>query len=381
MIVVYPYIKPQLCPSNTFFPAVVYLLTPTSNHNLLIKQTAKLALYIFWLLHQTTTRASGRSIWKCCISFDSYIKPQLYGYRYFTWRRCISFDSYIKPQLYRIPLWWHESCISFDSYIKPQLIGEYGTKSLVVYLLTPTSNHNLWSHAVTRYGLYIFWLLHQTTTIYFFCNIALELYIFWLLHQTTTPQCLACLHSGCISFDSYIKPQLVMGIYRCTPVVYLLTPTSNHNCRAFVRTADMLYIFWLLHQTTTAARRRMASGSCISFDSYIKPQLACNRRFSLAVVYLLTPTSNHNVKTLARGLDWLYIFWLLHQTTTKDVSCSVCTCCISFDSYIKPQPVFAFPALLQVVYLLTPTSNHNSITFWLTVGRLYIFWLLHQTTT
>ena len=34
--------------------------------------------------------------------------------------------------------------------------------------------------------------------------------------------------------------------------------------------------------------------------------------------------------------------------------------CISFDSYIKPQQFHVSPAEDLVVYLLTPTSNHNS---------------------
>ena len=33
--------------------------------------------------------------------------------------------------------------------------------------------------------------------------------------------------------------------------------------------------------------------------------------------------------------------------------------CISFESYIKPQPVHAIPKKQYVVYLLNPTSNHN----------------------
>ena len=36
--------------------------------------------------------------------------------------RCISFDSYIKPQLWYIQVSGIRRCISFDSYIKPQPI-------------------------------------------------------------------------------------------------------------------------------------------------------------------------------------------------------------------------------------------------------------------
>ena len=35
--------------------------------------------------------------------------------------------------------------------------------------------------------------------------------------------------------------------------------------------------------------------------------------------------------------------------------------CISFDSYIKPQPGMLLPISCTVVYLLIPTSNHNSV--------------------
>ena len=36
-------------------------------------------------------------------------------------------------------------------------------------------------------------------------------------------------HEGCISFDSYIKPQLLAVTHAFSAVVYLLIPTSNHN--------------------------------------------------------------------------------------------------------------------------------------------------------
>ena len=57
--------------------------------------------------------------------------------------------------------------------------------------------------------------------------------------------------------------------------------------------------------------------SCISFESYIKPQ-----PFALDKLYRLR--------------------------------------CISFESYIKPQPTEKQTLEQQVVYLLNPTSNHNN---------------------
>ena len=143
-------------------------------------------LYIFWILHQTTTRSSLCLHFPCCISFESYIKPQLFGERVQMSESCISFESYIKPQ----PLFDHTSdrqgCISFESYIKPQLWLLNDSQSLVVYLLNPTSNHNWQVDKLETCWLYIFWILHQTTTVGYAVRFYVGLYIFWILHQTTT---------------------------------------------------------------------------------------------------------------------------------------------------------------------------------------------------
>ena len=186
-------------------------------------------LYIFWFLHQTTT---------LCLSA-------------WTASGCISFDSYIKPQLWRLQPSSRLRCISFDSYIKPQLTTYTGNKVIVVYLLIPTSNHNFNFFELIIYQLYIFWFLHQTTTRrrkgrVSFCCISFDSYIkpqrFRMINQIT---------ESCISFDSYIKPQRLRLCCRFLAVVYLLIPTSNHNGSAIAPNALPLYIFWFLHQTTT----------------------------------------------------------------------------------------------------------------------------------
>ena len=165
--------------------------------------------------------------------------------------------------------------------------------------------------------LYIFWFLHQTTTSAFACTSFTTLYIFWFLHQTTTTTKNSLISCGCISFDSYIKPQRcvclpeqLLVVYLLIPtsnhnfdvcsrlldyVVYLLIPTSNHNSLLTLATKLLLYIFWFLHQTTTSTSLSLSSISCISFDSYIKPQQEEERVVFHSVVYLLIPTSNHNV--------------------------------------------------------------------------------------
>ena len=69
---------------------------------------------------------------------------------------CISFDSYIKPQPFRFASKASIGCISFDSYIKPQPLVDSDTFDMVVYLLIPTSNHNLKQKNYGKRRLYIF---------------------------------------------------------------------------------------------------------------------------------------------------------------------------------------------------------------------------------
>ena len=115
----------NLSTAAEYWQSVVYLLIPTSNHNSCLKEKRFRELYIFWFLHQTTTGMSIVSPVYCCISFDSYIKPQLVLVFVLLPIRCISFDSYIKPQPF------------------PQL-KDLGA---VVYLLIPTSNHNFYGRS------------------------------------------------------------------------------------------------------------------------------------------------------------------------------------------------------------------------------------------
>ena len=165
---------------------VVYLLIPTSNHNFCLVVYYLYWLYIFWFLHQTTTSYNRGFVLSSCISFDSYIKPQRHG--------CSSRSVVVVYLL--IPTSNHNSGLNFE------------VEDEVVYLLIPTSNHNFcWANKLFI-ALYIFWFLHQTTTVQAIANALNKLYIFWFLHQTTTVRrhfrAICC----CISFDSYIKPQL-----------------------------------------------------------------------------------------------------------------------------------------------------------------------------
>ena len=166
---------------------------------------------------------------------------------------------------------------------------------------------------------------------------------------------------SCISFDSYIKPQLYSNFLCKFRVVYLLIPTSNHN---FWYPPSMTgIVVYLLIPTSNhnCFHNLVFFCCCISFDSYIKPQLERSSMSCWIVVYLLIPTSNHNWLLIVIIAFMLYIFWFLHQTTTTLPRSSSPRCCISFDSYIKPQLCFALSWRSWVVYLLIPTSNHNRV--------------------
>ena len=204
-------------------------MIPTSNHNLKYDSTIIYWLYIFWFLHQTTTHFHRDQGISCCISFDSYIKPQL---------------SWVNVAIFRvvyllIPTSNHNS------------LPACALKRLVVYLLIPTSNHN-----------------HGKTTV-----LIQELYIFWFLHQTTTYRYERMLPTSCISFDSYIKPQPTTRTQiraNCCisfdsyikPQRYTISNLRNARCISFDS--------YIKPQHIHGAKIRIIC--CISFDSYIKPQ-------------------------------------------------------------------------------------------------------------
>ena len=121
---------------------------------------------------------------------------------------------------------------------------------------------------------------------------------------------------SCLSLDSYIKPQQNRFRFLTFNVVYLLIPTSNHNLTVtllFLRIVVYLLIPTSNHNFTITSPTEI---SCLSLDSYIKPQPA-------------------------QGLSG----WR--------------SCCLSLDSYIKPQLSHRIRLTCSVVYLLIPTSNHN----------------------
>ena len=165
-----------------------------------------------------------------------------------------------------------------------------------------------------------------------------QLYIFRFLHQTTTLLSFEDDINSCISFASYIKPQLTVSDIIPYCVVYLSLPTSNHNLSCIRLYTVRLYIFRFLHQTTTV-------------------DVNWSESALLYIFRFLHQTTTSTRKYLS--IDELYIFRFLHQTTTGIQGALECNSCISFASYIKPQQPSYKANLSKVVYLSLPTSNHN----------------------
>ena len=122
----------------------------------------------------------------------------------------------------------------------------------------------------------------------------------------------------------------------------------------------LLYIFWFLHQTTTGYLSNYCQRTLYIFW-FLHQTTTINGNYiygsELYIFWFLHQTTTQMI--LCAAVRLLYIFWFLNQTTTRAVLLLPWMCCISFDSYIKPQRSSSQPRWWPVVYLLIPTSNHN----------------------
>ena len=146
----------------------------------------------------------------------------------------------------------------------------------------------------------------------------------------------------------------------CLLVVYRTIPTSNHNLSVHASVFAMLYIVLFLHQTTTAFEYCRFCSCCISYYSYIKPQLLICLGNFLRVVYRTIPTSNHNLEA-----KWNGRVNVVYRTIPT-----------SNHNFLE-----LFMEMVGVVYRTIPTSNHNPRSFDQKAVLLYIVLFLHQTTT
>ena len=154
----------------------------------------------------------------------------------------------------------------------------------------------------------------------------------------------------------------MVPFYNIQQELYIVLFLHQTTTRPFTfRETDLLYIVLFLHQTTTSATSRQVLVSCISYYSYIKPQLCRSWYTSSAVVYRTIPTSNHNCLYLRPLRRLLYIVLFLHQTTTYHYQIRV-----GHTLYIVlflHQTTTEIQAVVAdwVVYRTIPTSNHNGI--------------------
>ena len=230
-------------------------------------------------------------------------------------------------------------CISYYSYIKPQPNMIIKIIKIVVYRTIPTSNHNLATAAPAAPA--VVYRTIPTSNHNKDCdkNFLPKLYIVLFLHQTTTKDC-----------DKNFLPKLY--------IVLFLHQTTTY-CHV-IPISDELYIVLFLHQTTT----------CLSNKQY----------FELLYIVLFL----HQTTTVYNRHDWRICcisYYSYIKPQPRMLSFILFLSCISYYSYIKPQQTLASRVRQQVVYRTIPTSNHNLIMNLIVLRRLYIVLFLHQTTT
>ena len=102
----------------------------------------------------------------------------------------------------------------------------------------------------------------------------------------------------------------------------------------------------------------------------------------LKVVYLLIPTSNHNNLFCLHGVEMLYIFWFLHQTTTPHYHILLFHELYIFWFLHQTTTPFLFKSLKKTLYIFWFLHQTTTVrTYKMRTHTLYIFWFLHQTTT
>ena len=151
---------------------------------------------------------------------------------------------------------------------------------------------------------------------------------------------ITCCHNSksCISYYSYIKPQLDRSACQCLPVVYRTIPTSNHNLEEWGYKRDVLYIVLFLHQTTTV-------------------KLSASLTATLYIVLFLHQTTTFSFKGQDQRRCISYYSYIKPQPCKVEKQKHYC--CISYYSYIKPQHLMTSLLRVYVVYRTIPTSNHN----------------------
>ena len=166
-----------------------------------------------------------------------------------------------------------------------------------------------------------------------------QLFLIPILHQTTTDNRVLSLHSGCSSFQFYIKPQLSPAI-----------PRKAFCCSSFQ--------FYIKPQRSPALPE--FPPGCSSFQFYIKPQHGRPLMEVDGVVPHSNSTSNHNAQVGTAQVGTLFLIPILHQTTTLR------------SAPRRSAPLFLIPILHQTTTMEAIAEGMMS---------LFLIPILHQTTT
>ena len=188
----------------------------------------------------------------------------------------------------------------------------------VVFPINSTSNHNRAVNKLDVWRLYFLSILHQTTTAKELGLKNLSLYFLSILHQTTTDMPIGTKICCCISYQFYIKPQLLPDDFPSESVVFPINSTSNHNW-ASVGFLGQKVVF-PINSTSNHNFRRI---SVVNILLYFLSILHQTTTAFASVLHCI----------------WLYFLSILHQTTTHPFEDLLCSSCISYQFYIKPQPI------------------------------------------
>ena len=143
-------------------------------------------LFLYPILHQTTTTHSTGVGLHCCFSILFYIKPQLFlcdtslllvvSLSYSTSNHNNQLRNSIRLQVVSLSY----STSNHNPYFERLMMQR------VVSLSYSTSNHNLYHLSPCIAQLFLYPILHQTTTFTGFFSASWGLFLYPILHQTTT---------------------------------------------------------------------------------------------------------------------------------------------------------------------------------------------------
>ena len=165
-------------------------------------------------------------------------------------------------------------------------------------------------------------------------------------------------------------------------VVSYRNSTSNHNGVLELRSAVLLYLIEILHQTTTEGLVWLLRYVLYLIEILHQTTTEMVAYISFILLYLieiLHQTTTIFYKLAQRLL--LYLIEILHQTTTRIQIKPNQRSCILSKFYIKPQLGPTCFGASCVVSYRNSTSNHNKALRPSDNTELYLIEILHQTTT